>query len=149
MKTSILFLLVATALLSSCVNPIERRVSFYPGLYSHLTEAEKQSVHSGEVKEGMSKDAVYLAWGAPGRVAVGKREGKTYERWGYQEYRPVFTEGYGMGVGVGYWGRHRAYGGFYDPYFYGAPAVAYVPTDGRYVEFVNGRVTAFLWPLPH
>ncbi|MDB6118849.1 MAG: hypothetical protein JWO08_2630 [Verrucomicrobiaceae bacterium] len=145
--------MAAAMTLSSCVNPIERRVSYYPGLYSHLSEKEKQAVHMGKVEEGMSKDAVYLAWGAPGRVAVGKRGGKPFERWGYQSYRPVFTGGYGygygMGFGVGYWGRHRGfYGGFYDPAFYGAPVVTYVAAEGRYVEFVNGRVTAFLAPLP-
>ncbi|MDB6139065.1 MAG: hypothetical protein JWO94_2137 [Verrucomicrobiaceae bacterium] len=149
MKTAPFFLVAVAALLTSCVNPIERRVSFYPGMYSELSEADKQAVNSGPVREGMSKDGVYLAWGAPSHAQVGKREGKTYERWIYLDYQPVFTGGYGVGVGGGYWGRPGGYyGGFYDPYFFGGPAIGYMPTDSRRVEFVNNRVTSFLAPLP-
>lgn len=152
MKPTLLFLAAAAMLLSSCVSPIERRVSSFPGMYSKLNEDEKKAVQMGQVREGMSRDAVYLAWGNPTRIMTGKREGKAYERWGYMAYQPVVMDGYGVGMGMGYWGgRHyRGFGGgFYEPWYYGGPAVAYVPTDGRHVEFVNGKVTSFLSPLPH
>ena len=96
-------------LLSSCVSPIERRVSSFPGMYSKLNEDEKKAVQMGQVREGMSRDAVYLAWGNPTRIMTGKREGKAYERWGYMAYQPVVMDGYGVGMGMGYWGgRHSA-----------------------------------------
>ncbi len=156
MKTLPLFLAAAALLLSSCVSPIQRRVSAFPGMYSELSEKEKEAVQMGQVREGMSRDAVYLAWGNPTRIMTGKREGKSFERWGYVAYQQVvapgygygYGYGYGAGIGVGYWGgrHHRGYGGFYEPFYYGGPAVAYVPTDGRHVEFVGGKVTSYLGP---
>ena len=136
--------LAAAALLSSCASPLERRMEHHPELLAKLSETDRQAVRRGQVHEGMSKDAVYLAWGRPGQVSAGKRDGKVLERWSYRQYEPVVTETYGFGFGVGYWGRHR--GGFYDPYMYDAPAVSYVPVPGRWVEFVNGKVTGFLVP---
>ena len=69
------------------------------------------------------------------------------ERWRYQAYQAVVGDAYGFGAGFGggYWGRH---GYYYDPYFYAAPSVAYVPVDGgRWVEFVNGKVESFMAPV--
>ena len=149
MNTSTSLLLAATALLlASCAAPRELRVEHHPELFSKLTEKDKQEVRQGRVHEGMSKDAVFLAWGKPSHVSMGKRDGKTFERWQYRGYEPVFVNSYGFGGGFGYWGRHGG-GVFYDPYMFGGPTVSYVPVDGPFVEFVNGKVTSFLVPRPY
>ncbi len=122
MKISLLCLLVCSVAVTSCVNPIQARVSAYPGMYEKLKPAEKEAVNSGAVKDGMSKDAVYLAWGAPSRVGRARRDGKVFERWGYA--------------------------GMYAPYYNGVPPGGF-PGDARFVEFEKGRVNRFWWPLPH
>ncbi len=122
MKISMLCLLVCAVALTSCINPIQARVSAYPGMYEKLKPAEKEAVNSGAVKDGMSKNAVYFAWGAPWRMGLVKRDGKIFERWGY--------------------------GGMYAPSYYGVPPGDF-PGDARFVEFEKGRVTRFWWPLPH
>ena len=151
MNTSTTFVLAATALLlASCASPRELRVEHHPELFAKLSEKDKLDVRQGRVHEGMTKDAVFLAWGKPSHVSMGKRDGKTVERWRYQAYQPVMTESYGFGMGVGigggYWGRH-GYGYYYDPMFYASPSVSYVPVEGRSVEFVDGKVTAFMAPV--
>ena len=138
--------MAAMALLASCAAPRELRVEHYPELYAKLNEKDKQDVRAGKVHEGMTKDAVFLAWGRATSVSVGKRDGKSYERWNYQGYRPVVTDSYGFGFGFGggYWGRHGGY--YYDPMFYPSTTVSYVPVEGRFAEFVDGKVTSFLAP---
>ena len=140
MKISLFLLSVLTLLLTSCATPLERRITRNPELYSKLSEPEKQSVQRGEIREGMSKDAVFFMWGKPDRVSNGTREGKNFERWSYTNYEPIYRPTIYGGVGL--------YGGcgFHDPYLFGGPVVDYVPTQGASVEFVNGKVSGFLIP---
>lgn len=140
MKTHLLLLSALALLLTSCASPLQRRISRNPELYSRLPDAEKQSVQRGEIREGMSKDAVFFMWGKPDRVSNGTREGKAFERWSYTNYEPVYRPMIYGGVGI--------YGAcsIHDPYLYGGPVVDYVPTQGASVEFVNGKVSGFLIP---
>lgn len=140
MKTTRLSIAAVLMLgLASCVSPIERRVTRNPEMFSKLPAAEQTSVRRGEVREGMSKDAVFLAWGQPDRVAKGRRDGKNRERWSYTQYEQVQHFGYGGGLGF-------AGGGWYDPIGYAGPIIDYVPVPGRSVEFVEGKVAGFLVP---
>lgn len=134
MKTSLFLFSALALLLTSCASPVQRRITRNPALYSQLSEADKQRVQRGEIREGMSKDAVFFMWGKPDRVSNGTREGKQFERWSYTDYEPIY--------------RPMIYGGYglYDPYFYGGPTVDYVPTQGASVEFVDGKVSGFLIP---
>lgn len=138
MKTS-LFLCALALMLTSCVAPVQQRIQRNPELYGKLSEAEKQSVARGEIREGMSKDAVFFLWGKPNRISNGQREGKTFERWSYTEYEPYYRQSFYGGFGF-YGGCGR--GPIFDP----VPMVDYVPTPGASVEFVNGKVTGFLVP---
>ena len=138
MNIRFLAVLSLSLLLACCVSPIESRVTRHPELYARLTEAEKQSVRLGVVKEGMSKDAVYLAWGRPARIASGQRDGRSLESWSYTDYEPVYYSDFSMGWGHGHC-RH-------DPYYRVGPSVEYVPVPGRAVEFANGKVTGYLIP---
>lgn len=140
MKISLFLLSVLTLLLTSCATPLERRITRNPELYSKLSEPEKQSVQRGEIREGMSKDAVFFMWGKPDRVSNGTREGKNFERWSYTNYEPIYRPTIYGGVGL------DGGCGFHDPYLFGGPVVDYVPTQGASVEFVNGKVSGFLIP---
>lgn len=128
-------------MLSSCVAPVQQRIQRNPQLYATLSEAEKQSVARGEIREGMSKDAVFFLWGKPNRISSGQREGKTFERWSYTDYQPYYRQSFYGGFGF-YGGCGYGRGPIIDP----VPMVDYVPTPGASVEFVNGRVSGFLVP---
>ncbi len=135
---------VLAVVITSCASPVERRVNRNPEIFAKLSEADKQAVHSGKIKEGLSKDAVYFMWGRPARVSEGTRNGQKYERWSYNDYETVYTNDFGMGYG--FMGRGRGRCGYYDPFFYGGPTIATVPVQGASVDFVNNKVTAFLVP---
>lgn len=94
-------------------------------------------VQHGQLTEGMSTDAVRLAWGSPSRISHGSKLGKSYEQWSYAGYAPVYNTRIGFGYSHGYGERC-------DPsYMYADPFVNYVPYEARRVEFLNGRVTAW------
>lgn len=130
---------LAVFLLASCASPIERRVTRNPEMFNKLSVADQGSVRRGEIREGMSKDAVYLALGRPARIHQGKRNGKALERWSYNSYEPVYTQHFGFasrwgGAGCGYYN---------DPYFWGGPSIEYVPVEGTQVEFVADKVVGY------
>ena len=130
--------LLATVL-SNCASGIERRIAKNPGIYNELSADDKAVVARGKIREGMSKGAVFIAWGAPARKLAGKKSGQPYERWTYLSFDAVPVHHFGMG-----WG----YGRMCD-YAYGVPystmgtSFEYVPYESGFVDFTNGRVTGF------
>ncbi len=137
MKFSLPFLLAACLMLASCVSPTQRRIEKNPDLYNALNEHQKELVQHGAIEEGMSKEAVFLAWGKPDRGSRGSKLGKAYERWSYAGYEPAYMSPYGPAYGwaSGPW--------VYDPYFYPGPPVTMVPYEARWVEFLNNRVSGW------
>ncbi len=134
----------ATLLLVSCAtNPIDRRIQRYPGMFNTLSDSDKTKVVQGQVSEGMSTDAVFLAWGRPNRVMSGSQSGKSRERWLYFGSEPVTS----VSVGFGSYGPHHhhgfgyGYGGAWDM----GTMVDYMPVIDRQAEFVNGRVVSWEW----
>ncbi len=140
MKTLPLLLSCLSLLLASCASTIQSRVTHNPELFGKLSAADQQAVRAGQVREGMTKEAVFLAWGSPDRVSQGQREGKQVERWNYTELQTVFAPA----IGFGYGGFGRC--GIYDRFYYGGPTFASVPVPGRAVEFLNGKVSGFMLP---
>jgi hypothetical protein len=135
--------LLAVALLSSCASGPERRISKNAETFSKLSTADQASVRAGKIREGMSKEAVFMAWGRPSSVADGKRSGVALERWSYTEMQPVMMTGFGGGFGGwGGWGGCGRWGG--APFMMNS--VNYIPTAGPTVEFTNGRVTGYTVP---
>lgn len=136
--------LAAAASLCSCASPVERRIAKNPEAFAKLSATDQAAVRAGQIREGMEKPAVFLAWGRPGRVAEGKKGGRSFERWTYVEYDSVVHAG--GGFGFGYWGRGPFYD-VYDPYYYPRPTtVDFVPYDAAFVEFIGGRVHAWARP---
>jgi hypothetical protein len=133
--------IVCALALTHCASPVERRVTRNPELFAKLSEADKQAVHSRQIKEGLSKDAVFFMWGHPARVSEGTRNGQKFERWSYNDFETVYTNEFGGGFG---YGRGRC--GYYDPFFYGGPTGTSVPVPGASVEFINNKVSGFLLP---
>jgi hypothetical protein len=143
--------LAVAALLSSCTSPIERRIVSNSQLYDKLSAGDQSLVARGEIREGMSKEAVFLALGRPDHVAEGRERGARLTRWTYLDSRPVHTTTIGLGLGTGglYGGSRMGYGlgygGLWDPYWGGyGGGVSYVPYASDVVEFRSDRVVKYL-----
>lgn len=143
-----------------CATP-EKRISKNPDLYHSLPARQQQLVAQGQISPGMSRDAVWLAWGGPEQKVNGFARGNTTETWVYYTTYtyPYGYGGYGYGYGWGYPGWGWGWGGvgvfrthhgrrfavfgdpFYDPFYYSYwPTVSY---PYKTVTFVNGRVVEF------
>jgi hypothetical protein len=132
-------------LLVNCTAPIQRRIEKNPQIFSALSESHKAKVQHGEVEEGMSTEAVFLAWGKPDRASKGTKLGKTYERWSYTGYDAVQSQSFGIGYGYGYSRPHGRFerDTFYAPMIYPETTVDYVPFEAARVEFTGGKVSAW------
>ncbi|MEY2561311.1 MAG: hypothetical protein QOG51_1726 [Verrucomicrobiota bacterium] len=147
--------LAASAFVFTSCSTTETRISDHPEIFQSLSPSDQALVQTGKIREGMSQNAVWLAWGAPDQKATGVARGRQVETWIYNEYvyanapypYPFGPFGYGGYFGGGrvafhHHGRHRfAIIGdpFYDPFFYSyiPPRVAY---PEKTVTFSNGRV---------
>lgn len=134
---------LAAMTLSQCASTVERRIEKNPAIFSSLSPADQELVRQRKLREGMGKDAVFLAVGRPDRVTMGRKEGKDFERWTYEGTRTVTTQTFGMGFGGwGGWG-YGGCGPFFDPFWGGGPMVTYIPYEAASVDFVNGKVVGW------
>jgi hypothetical protein len=141
MKTFPVLLAAAAALLlASCASPVAKRIERNPDIYNKLSERHKSLVAQGEIEEGMSKQAVFIAWGRPDRAFKGSKSGKPMEQWSYLAYDSVPGGFWGAGYGYGGW---YGPGHYYDPFFAYQPMISYVPYERAKVEFTNARVSAW------
>ena len=147
------------ALLLSGCETTQDRIAQRPEAYNALSPRDKELVSRGQIRQGMSRDAVYIAWGAPNQRGPGRYRGSSTESWIYfnttagNYYPPPFAYGYGGfgygGFGGSYLHRHRSgrlhrhiyYDPFYDPWFYRRTSVVSYPE--RVVSFQNGRVISW------
>src|SRR3954468_19694739 len=130
--------LCASALFfAGCATP-EQRISDHPEIFQTLSPRDQELVKAGKIREGMSQDAVWIAWGSPDQKATGVARGHSVETWIYNDYYyanspypyPYGPFGYGGYFGSGRLvfhthGRYRfAVIGdpFYDPFYY-----SYIP----------------------
>ncbi len=140
MRTPFLCVVACVAmLLSACssVTPM-MRIEENPAVFASLSPKEQALVQKGEISEGMSPAAVYIAWGAPDGPAVyGEKDGKKYTKWVYTALLPVYNPTPSFWGGP-HWGPRGWYGG-------GAMwnDVTYIPVNVAYVLFENGKVTAW------
>lgn len=109
----------AAWLLAGCttVTSPEARIAADPAVFEDLSAKHQDLARQGRVTEGMSKDAVYLAWGRPHETKESSRDGKARETWVYygSESIPLQTVGVGIGYGDYCHGRYGGWGGpFYD-----------------------------------
>lgn len=81
---------------------VNRRIEKHFEKFDVLSDEHKAMVAEGEVVEGMSKDAVFLAWGRADRVQQSSFNGQKSEQWDYisSESQPLNTIGYGTNGGT-------------------------------------------------
>ena len=119
MKFSLAILLCLFA--AGCAtSTIESRRKERLASYNALPPDQKQLVDQGQIKVGMSTDAVYIAWGKPGEVLKGASESGETITWAY--FDTYLQE-------IHYWGWRRVRTDFYPVHYVRAKVV-----------FVNGVV---------
>jgi hypothetical protein len=110
----ILMLALAGVLLAGCAtSTIESRKKERYNAYTELTPEQRAAVEAGQIKVGMPKDAVYIAWGKPHQVLVSESSTGKQEVW---IYMGTYLHGYS------YWGFRPYYGPY--RYYYG-PSLYY------------------------
>jgi hypothetical protein len=124
MNVRILALLAVTVLCGCSRSTIQTRSQERAATYGSLPSEVRELVDQGRIKSGMTRDAVYIAWGRPAQILTGEGpNGVTTETWLYQgtalqEYR--------------YWG--------YRPYVRGN--AIYPEASLRHDYFPRGYVSA-------
>ena len=128
---------VLALLMVSCVSQTPAdRIEKNPLIFNSLPVDQKLMVQQGRICNGMSQDAVFLAWGHPNTPPVeGESAGSRTERWVYRAYESVPVMTTGVGFGYGPYGCHSV--------CYPQMETAFIPYDAAYVEFTNGKVTSW------
>src|SRR5437868_1496826 len=163
-KTLLLALAAAGLCLTSC-ETTENRISEHQDQFNSLSPRDQALVRQGQIRSGMSMNAVWLAWGSPAQKTYGEMRGHAAESWIYVEnrsapygsaYYPYY--GYGPGFYGGFGGGfvHRHHHGrsfvffgdpFYDPFYYSyIPPTISIPY--KTATFSNGRVVSFQYLVP-
>ena len=142
MRAVRMILLLAVAFLCGCATTIQDRRKERLAAYSQLAPDTQSLVDKGQIKVGMPKDAVYIAWGKPDQIIQGESDQGKNDTWLYYSstLHPYQYWNYG------YWGPSR------HGYLYSTP---YLDTDwypvyyvAREVQFENDRVKSWR-SLPH
>jgi hypothetical protein len=142
-EASTLALATGALILTSCSTP-QTRISEHPDLYQSLSHRDQALVGEGQVRIGMSRTAVWLAWGSPDRKIVGNMGGGPTETWLYIYYATYpYYPSYGLGSPWAYFGDP-----FYDPFYY-SYIPSSIPYPGKVVTFANGRVVSFQYLASH
>ena len=148
-----------SALFVTSCETTENRISKHPEIYQRLSANDQAMVSRGQIRPGMSQNAVWLAWGSPERKITGNMRGRLTETWIYITYQTApypyggpygqWGWGYGFGPSIGFTRtRHHGHGfvffgdPFYDPFFY-AYVPPTIPVPYKIVTFENGRVVSF------
>ena len=161
-KWGLVFALSAVLIFAGCSTP-ESRINEHPEIFQSLSANDQALVSRGQIRTGMSQDAVWLAWGHEDQRIAGAMRNQSTETWIYTTTAAYPYGGYGYGpwgypYGP-YWGGFGGFGGvgvfhahgghrfvffgspFYDPFYY-----SYIPTytyPYKVVTFANGRVASF------
>lgn len=148
MNTLLRILPIALALFSaSCApsNPTARAQKRAAAFQSLPAEHQKLALE-GKIKEGMSRDAVWVAWGPASRIYEASTQGNTMEIWHYTGLQQVYGGSFGMGLGFGYgqvgrYGRYRRADPFshYDLNY----GPQYIPFTQAEVKFQQGLVKSW------
>ncbi len=134
---SCLALAAASLLLASCqVATPAARIEKNPVLFESLPEQDRSLVLQGQIRAGMSPEAVFLAWGYPNsQPYVGEKDGKRLVRWVYTRMEPVMVT---PTWGGPCWGPR---GWCHDHYT--APDTIYIPRNTAYVTFEDDKVVSW------
>ncbi|HEU5069326.1 MAG TPA: hypothetical protein VFV96_02820 [Verrucomicrobiae bacterium] len=80
-----LLLLSAGLLMTGCATKTPAsRAAERPAAYAALTSTQRELVDQGQIKVGMTTDAVYIAWGKPAQVLQSEDEHGAVTTWLYE-----------------------------------------------------------------
>jgi hypothetical protein len=130
---------------TGCSTP-QTRISDHPDLYQSLSPRDRTLVSQGQIRYGMPRNAVWLAWGSPDAKVIGNMRGRSTETWVYMDYvtYPYYYPYYGpYGPGFGFFGDP-----FYDPFYYSLIPPS-IPYPKKMVTFSNSRVMSFQYLAPN
>src|ERR1700757_159611 len=128
---SVLGIAAVVLTLTSCSTP-QTRISDHPDLYQSLSSRDQALVSQGQIRYGMSRNGVWLAWGSPDSKVIGYMRGHSTETWLYVYYAtyPYYYYPY-YGPGFGFFGDP-----FYDPFYYSLIPPS-IPYPNKTVTFSN------------
>jgi len=135
LRASTLSFATGALILTSCSTP-ETRISEHPDLYQSLSHKDQALVRQGQTRIGMSRTAVWLAWGSPDRKIVGNMGSGATETWLYIYYATYYPP-YAPWGPWGYFGDPLYYPFYYS---YIPPSIPY---PSKVVTFARGRVVSF------
>ena len=142
---------IAALFFVQCSSTPKTRIEKNPQMFAKLNAQDRNLVYKGLIREGMTRDAVFLAWGRPDSVSVGVNRGRESETWTFDGQRPIRSMSMNMGFGYGGFGGF-GYGGLggFGPFGYGGypmmgtgTAVTYIPYTAGVADFVGGRVVSW------
>ena len=132
----VFLLALASVLLAGCAtSTIESRKKERYTAYSELIPEQRAAVDAGQIKVGMPKDAVYIAWGKPHQVLSSESEAGRNEVW---LYMGTYLQGYG------YWG-FRPYCGGYHYHYWPSYYYDYVPVSYAKAEVIFEKDVVKQW----
>src|SRR2546430_13239277 len=85
LRKSTLGLATSLFILTSCSTP-QTRISEHSDLYQTLSQKDQAQLSQGQIRIGMSRTPVWLAWRAPDRKIIGNMGGGRTENWDYTYY---------------------------------------------------------------
>jgi len=135
MKLFLPLLAVCLAAASCAPSTPQARIAQNPSLFEAQPAKHRPLIERGEIARGMSKDAVFLAWGDPAGRFEGSRDGRISERWDYTGSQAVHTTSAfgGFGRSSRHWNRYYGFG----------PEVVFIPYHRASVWFLGGNVDAW------
>jgi hypothetical protein len=136
LRAATLSLATGALVLTSCSTP-QTRISDHPDLYQTLSHRDQALVGQGQVRIGMPRTAVWLAWGSPDRKIVGNMGGGPTETWIYIYYATY-----------PYYPPYGPWAPWDDPFYYSYIPPS-IPYPGKVVTFANGRVASFQYLATH
>jgi hypothetical protein len=134
MQRRVLFVALTSGalILGGCATP-QTRISQHPEIYRRLSARDQALVTQGQIRGGMTMDAVWLAWGTPDEQIPDHMGDRLSETWLYLGYQTP-----------------PSYGTPY--YYYGPFDWSYIPPKFPYASkgatFSNGRVVFFQYMPP-
>jgi hypothetical protein len=129
---ALIFGITAAALILVGCETTQTRISQHPEMYQRLSAKDQAFVSQGQIRAGMTMDAVWLAWGAPDQKIPDDMGDRPTETWLYLRYQTPPSYG--------------------APYYYGPFDWSYIPPKFPYASkgatFSNGRVVLFQYVPP-
>jgi hypothetical protein len=140
LRASTLSVAAGALVLTSC-STSQTRISNDPDLYRSFSQRDQALVSQGQIRIGMSRPAVWLAWGSPDRRIVGNMGSGTSETWVYTYYAsyPYYP----------YEPMDEYFGApLYNPFCYSwfPPSIPY---PGKLVTFAYGKAVSFQYVTSH